>query len=242
MPRRSWFLLAAFAVVLPLGAAPAVAADGEPSGWLELDAGPAGEVHRLTPGGSADWAVDVTVHGEPASSLEVGLRPEPAASEVLRDFLSVELRACSQPWNGGSCPGGQRTLMDPTALASAEGVRVDLLEPGTSSATTAHVLLTATLAVDAPREVQGSRTQIVVGVHGSGDGAGGAGNGGGGDDGDGGAGPGGNAGSGAFPGNPTGPSSGLLADTGARLGGFALLGLLAVAAGFGMARLRSGAR
>jgi hypothetical protein len=239
MLRRSWVRIAAVAAILPLGAAPAVAAEGEPSGWLELDAGPAGEVHRLTPGGSADWALDVTVHGEPASSLHVGLQPEPAASEVLRGFLSVELRACSQPWDGGTCPGGQRTLMDPTALTSAEGVRVDLLEPGTLLATHAHVLLTATLAEDAPREVQGSRTQIVVGVHGSGDSAGGPGNGGGGGDG---AGSGGNAGSGAFPGNSTGPSSGLLADTGARLGGFAFLGFLAVAAGFGMARLRSAAR
>lgn len=218
MRRRSWVCLAAFAAVLPLGAAPAAAAEGDAAGWLELDAGPAGEVHQLTPGGSADWAVDVTVHGEPAGSLEVGLVPESAAPEVLREFLSVELRACSQPWDGSSCPGGQRTLMESTALASAEGVRVDLLEPGTSSAAEAHVLLTAILAEDSPREVQGSRSEIVVGVHGSGEDA-----------------------RGGFPANPAGPSSGVLADTGARLGGFALLAVAAVAAGFGLSRLKGAA-
>ncbi|ASN18780.1 hypothetical protein CGK93_02970 [Arthrobacter sp. YN] len=225
--------------VLMLGAAPAapaaattLAAGSDPSGWLELDAGPAGQVHRLTPGGSADWAMDVNVRGEPAASLEVGLKSEPAAADVLRDFLSVELQSCSEPWSGGSCAGGHRVLMHRTSLSSVGGVRVDLMGPGNSESSNAHVLLTATLAEDVPREVQGSRTQIVVGFHGSGDGDGaGAG---------GGAGSGGNAGSGGFPGNPTGPSSGALPDTGFRLGGFALLGFVAVAAGFGLARLRGG--
>ncbi|MGF6835017.1 hypothetical protein QF015_003208 [Paenarthrobacter sp. TE4293] len=204
--------------VVMLGAAPvapAVAAVGDPpavaaDGWLELDAGPAGEVHQLAPGGSADWPMEVEVHGEPATSLEVGLRPEPAATEVLREFLSVELQACSQPWDGHFCAQGQRVVMPRTSLTSAEGMRVDLMDPGSPETTKAHVLLTATLAADVPREVQGSRTRIVVGVHGSGD----------------------------VPANPAGPPSGVLADTGFRLGGFAVLGFLAVAAGFGLARLR----
>ncbi|MCP1412218.1 hypothetical protein [Paenarthrobacter sp. A20] len=219
MWRRSGLWTAAVAAVLLLGAAPAVAADGEASGWLELDAGPAGQVHRLTPGGSADWAVDVHVRGEPATSLDVGLQSEPASTEVLRDFLSVELKACSQPWEGSSCAEGQRVLLGRTSLDTAGGVQVDLMEPGSAESTNAYVLLTATLAEDVPREVQGSRTQIVVGVHGSGDDTGGPG----------------------FPGNPAGPSSGILADTGFRLGGFALLGFGAVAAGFGLARLRGAA-
>ncbi|MGO4146856.1 hypothetical protein AB4Y77_17390 [Paenarthrobacter sp. YAF11_1] len=218
--------------------AAAVAADSEASGWLELDAGPAGQVHRLTPGGSADWAVDVHVRGEPATSLEVGLKSEPAATDVLRDFLSVELQSCSEPWSGSSCADGHRVLMHPTSLNSAGGVRVDLMGPDNTELANAHVLLTATLAEDVPREVQGSRTQIVVGVHGSGDEDGnGSGNGAGAG---GGAGSGGNAGSGGSAGNPAGPSSGVLTETGFRMGGFALLGVVAVAAGFGLARLRGG--
>ncbi len=239
MWRRRWPWIAAVAAGLLLGTPPAVAADGEASGWLELDAGPAGQVHRLAPGGSADWAVDVHVRGEPATSLEVGLQSEPAATEVLRDFLSVELKACSQPWEGSSCAEGQRVLLGRTSLDAAAGLQVDLMEPGSAESTKAHVLLTATLAEDVPREVQGSRTQIVVGVHGAGDDTGGAGAGGG--NGSGGAGSGGNAGSGGFPGNPAGPSSGILADTGFRLGAFALLGAVAVSAGFGLARLRGAA-
>ena len=249
MSRRNSVGMAGLLGVLMLGAAPAapavadtVTADSDPSGWLELDAGPAGQVHRLTPGGSADWAMDVTVRGEPAASLEVELTSEPGATDVLRDFLSVELRSCAQPWNGGSCPDGHRVLMHRTSLNSAGGVRVDLMDPGNSEPANAHVLLTATLAEDVPREVQGSRTQIIVGFHGSGDGDGnGAGAGGGnGAGGGGGAGSGGNAGSGGVPGNPAGPTSGALAETGFRLGGFAFLGVVAVAAGFGLARLRGG--
>lgn len=239
MRRRSLVGMAGLLGALMLGAAPVapavaatVAADNHPSGWLELNAGPAGKVHRLTPGGSADWAMAVNVRGEPAASLYVVLKDGPAATDVLRDFLSVELQSCAQPWSGGSCADGHRVLMHRTPLNSTGGVRVDLMGHGNSGPANAHVLLTATLAEDVPREVQGSRTQIVVGFHGSGDGDGaGAG---------GGAGPGGNAGSGGFPGNPAGPSSGALADTGFRLGGFALLGFVAVAAGFGLARLRGG--
>lgn len=209
--RRACVLILACGLMIP--AAPALGAQQEPSGWLELDAGPAGQVHRLTPGGSADWAVDVRVGGEEAAALEVELQPD-GTPEVLREFLSVELRACAQPWVDGVCAEGQRTLMPRTALNSATGARVDLMQPGSSLSDGAHVLLTATLAEDVPREVQGSRTGIVVGVHGSGDGTA----------------------------QPAGPPSGSLADTGARLGGWALLGLFAVAAGFGFARLRGAAQ
>ncbi|MDR6640399.1 hypothetical protein [Paenarthrobacter nitroguajacolicus] len=229
MLRRSLILVSALAGAFLLGPAAAVA-DGGPSGWLELDAGPAGEVHRLTPGGSADWEVDVRVLGEPAQSLHLGLQSEAVAAGSLRDFLTVGLRSCSQQWVGNTCPGSQRVLMEPAALATAEGVRVDLMEPGSFEAASAHVLVTATLAEDVPGEVQGSRTHIVVGVHGSGDNGGGAGTGG--------DGAGGNAGNGTFPEKPAGPTSGALADTGARLGGFAFLALVAVVSGFGLARLR----
>ncbi|MDR6437873.1 hypothetical protein J2790_003022 [Paenarthrobacter nicotinovorans] len=219
--------------VLMLGAvpaapavAPAVATDGYPPGWLELDAGPTGQVHRLTPGGSADWVVDVQVRGEPASSLKVGMEPGPADAEALRDFLSVELQGCSEPWTGSSCAQGPRVLMKRTPLNRADGVRVDLMSPGALESTHAHVLVRATLAEDVPPEVRGSRTQMVLGFHGSGGGAG---------SGDG-------AGSGGSPGNPAEPPSDALAHTGFRLGGFALLGSVAVMAGFGLARLRGGGR
>lgn len=231
MLRRSVVLLSVLAGACLLGPAPAVA-DGGPSGWLELDAGPAGQVHRLTPGGSADWEVDVRVRGEPAKSLHLGLQSEPALTGSLRDYLTVGLRSCTLQWDGSTCPGAQRVLMEPAALATAEGVRVDLMDPGSLEAASAHVLVTATLAKDAPRDIQGSRTHIVVGVHGSGDDADGAGAG---------DGPGGNAGNGTLPGEPTRPPSGVLADTGARLGGFAILALVAVAAGFGLARVRGAA-
>ncbi|WP_026542320.1 hypothetical protein [Paenarthrobacter nicotinovorans] len=209
--------------VLMLGAAPAapaVAPAVATDGWLELDAGPTGQVHRLTPGGSADWVVDVQVRGEPASSLKVGMEPGPADVEALRDFLSVELQGCSEPWTGSSCAQGPRVLMKRTPLNRADGVRVDLMSPGALESTHAHVLVRATLAEDVPPEVRGSRTQIVLGFHGSGDGAG----------------------SGGSTGNPAEPPSDALAHTGFRLGGFALLGSVAVMAGFGLARLRGGGR
>ncbi|MEV7604044.1 hypothetical protein AB0N65_01215 [Paenarthrobacter sp. NPDC089322] len=206
-----------------LTAGPAHASQEEPSGWLELDAGPAGKVHRLTPGGTADWAIGVRVPGEAAGTLEVELQSGTDAPPLLQEFLSVQLRACDQPWAGSSCMGNERTLMEPTPLAKADGLAVDLMEPGTAWSPGTNLLVTAALADAVPREVQGSRATIVVGVRGSGDGGASA--------------------PAAGPGLP--PSSiasgdNSLADTGARLGGFAVLGVLAVAAGFGLARLRGG--
>ena len=211
-----------------LGAPPAHAQEG-PSGWLELDAGPAGEVHRLTPGGRADWEVDVYARGEAAGSLEVWIQPTESAgppsseSTRFRDFLSVQLRSCDQPWEGTSCAHGEQSLLGPTDLKLAEGLRIDLMQDGSTWSRGAYVLVSAALAEDVPEEVQGSRTQIVVGVHGSGDAVG--------DDTFGAA--------TARPGGP--PSSVGLAGTGARLAGFAVLGVFAVAAGFALARFR-GAR
>lgn len=176
---------------------PANAASEEPTGWVELTAGPGTAMHNPTAGGSAMWPVDVHVRGEPGTELELVLEPEPAASDLLRK----------------------------SPLNAADGLQVSLLEPGSSVSDGAFVLLTAFLAQEVPSEVQGSRTQIAVRVHGSGDDAGTrlA------DD----------AGAGSLPGQPAAPPSASLANTGARLGGFAVLGLLAVAVGFGLARLRA---
>ncbi|MFF1829282.1 hypothetical protein [Paenarthrobacter sp. NPDC058040] len=204
---------------------PGSSRDGQPSGWLELDAGPAAQAHQLTPGGTARWAVDVKVRGEPASALEVWLEPGAVENgeQLLREHLSIELQACAQPWTDGTCAGGLQELLDPTPLADAEGARVQLEDPGPGGSTGTYVLLTAALADDAPREVQGTRTRIILGVHGAGD----------------------DPGSSSSPPNQTGPGhageappSGFLANTGAQLGGFALLGVLAVGAGFGLARMR----
>ncbi|TVU59302.1 hypothetical protein FQP90_19600 [Paenarthrobacter nitroguajacolicus] len=218
--RRKGVWASGLAGVLLLGAVPAFGADGEPSGWLELDAGPAGQVHHLTPGGSADWAIGIRAPGEAAGTLEIWLEPGANDDAGLRKYLSVELRACDQPWSGGMCPGGHRSLLAPTELNRAEGLRMNLMEPGWAVTRGQYVLVTAWLAKDVPQEMRGSRMKIVVGVRGSGDGASGDGA------------------SGSVPAQPTGPPSSILAETGARLGGFALLGFLAVAAGFGLSRLR----
>ncbi|BCW04361.1 hypothetical protein NtRootA1_04990 [Arthrobacter sp. NtRootA1] len=206
-----------------LGALPAHAEEG-PSGWLELDAGPAGEVHRLTPGGTADWVVDVHARGEGAGLLEVWIQPTetagPESESGLRDFLSVQLRSCEQPWNGTVCASGERSLLEPTDLNLAEGLRIDLMKDGSTWSNGSYVLVSAALAEDVPAEFQGSRTQIVLGVHGSGDAVG-------------------DPSPGAVTARPGGPPSSIgLADTGARLGGAAMLGVLAVATGFALARLR----
>ncbi|YCH06215.1 hypothetical protein ACTAQJ_13925 [Arthrobacter sp. alpha11c] len=216
--------LAGLLALFLLAAIPAHAEEG-PSGWLELDAGPAGEVHRLTPGGRADWAVDVQARGEPAGLLEVWIQPTETAgpdseSRGLRDFLSVQLRSCEQPWNGTMCASGERSLLEPTDLNLAEGLRIDLMKDGSTWSTGSYVLVSAALAEDVPAEFQGSRTRIVLGVHGSGDAAG-------------------DPSPGAVTARPGGPPSSIgLADTGARLGGAAMLGVLAVASGFALARLR----
>ncbi|MFK0006396.1 hypothetical protein ACIQTZ_05025 [Paenarthrobacter sp. NPDC090520] len=89
-------------------------------------------------------------------------------------------------------------------------VLAQLENPSPVSSTSTYVLVTASLANDAPLEVQGTKTRLVVGVHGAGDDPGGA------------------------------PPSGFLSDTGAKLAGFALLGALAVGAGFALSGLRSG--
>lgn len=216
--------LAGLLALFLVAAIPAHAEEG-PSGWLELDAGPAGEVHRLTPGGRADWAVDVQARGEGAGLLEVWIQPTETAgpdseSRGLRDFLSVQLRSCEQPWNGTTCASGERSLLEPTDLNLAEGLRIDLMKDGSTWSNGSYVLVSAALAEDVPAEFQGSRTQIVLGVHGSGDAAGGP-------------------SPGAVTARPGGPPSSIgLADTGARLGGVAMLGVLAVAAGFALARWR----
>ncbi|MFK0040260.1 hypothetical protein ACIQTW_10500 [Paenarthrobacter sp. NPDC090517] len=216
--------LAGLPALFLLAAIPAHAQEG-PSGWLELDAGPAGEVHRLNPGGRADWAVDVYARGEAAGSLEVWIQPAEtpgpdSESKGLRDFLSVQLRSCELPWEGTSCAHGEENLLGPTGLNLAEGLRIDLMKDGSTWSRGTYVLVSAALSEDVPEEVQGSRTQIVVGVHGSGDAAG----------------------DGAATGRPGGPPSSVgLAGTGARLAGFAALGVFAVAAGFAFVRFR-GAR
>ncbi len=223
--RRTWLQgLTAFGLIGL--AAPAAAASEEPAGWLELTAGPGTAMQSLTPGGTATWPVDVHVRGEPATELEVTLASERAASDRLRKFLSVELQACSQPWVQGQCGPGERLLLQRTPLNAAEGLQASLLEPGSSEPIGDYLLLSASLAEDVPVEVQGSATEIAVRVRGSGDDAG--------------AGLTEDAGTGSLPGQSVGPPSGDLADTGARLGGFAVLGLLAVAVGFGFARLRAG--
>ncbi|MHC6594284.1 hypothetical protein [Arthrobacter sp. C152] len=203
---------------------PAHAASDGPAGWLELNAGADGAAYRLTPGGSVHWPVDVLVRGGRATSLEVALEEGPASTELLRSFLAVELRACSEPWVQDVCGAGERVLLDRTALDSSGGVRADLMEPGTAVSDGGYVLLTASLAGDAPREIQGTSTQIVLGFHGAGD--------------DPGSGVSDDAGT-EPPAHSSGPASDRLASTGARLGAFTLLGLLAVAAGFGLARLRA---
>ncbi|MCU1567194.1 MAG: hypothetical protein JWQ56_2131 [Pseudarthrobacter sp.] len=225
LPSRARQMGLVLACGLAAFGAPAFAAPAEPSGWLEVTAGPGTAMQSLTPGGTAMWPVDVHVPGEPATELEVTLETEPAASDLLRKFLSVELRACSQPWVQGQCGSGERLLMKRTSLSAADGLQASLLEPGSSLSGGACVLLSASLAEDVPVEVQGNATQIAVLVRGSGDDAG--------------TGPAEVAGAGSIPGQFAGPPSGSLADTGAKLGGFAVLGLLAVAVGFGVARLRT---
>ena len=203
---------------------PANAAPDDPVAWLELSAGADGAAYRLEPGGSVHWPVDVQVRGEQARSLEVSVEEGTAATELLRSFLAAELRACSEPWVGNECGAGERVLLERTALNSSGGVRADLMEPGTAVSGGGYVLLSVSLAKDAPREIQGTATEIMLGFRGAGD-----------------------APDNGFP-NDSGtepparssvPPSDRLAETGARLGAFTLLGLLAVAAGFGLARFRA---
>lgn len=111
-------------------------------------------------------------------------------------------------------------MLEPTDLNLAEGLRIDLMKDGSTWSNGSYVLVSAALAEDVPAEFQGSRTQIVLGVHGSGDAVG-------------------DPSPGAVTARPGGPPSSIgLADTGARLGGAAMLGVLAVATGFALARLR----
>lgn len=202
----------------------AYAAPEDQTGWLELHAGADKATYRLTPGGSAHWPVDVHVRGQPAVFLEVGLEEGADPDDVLRRHLAVRLQACTEPWVDNRCGAGQRVLLERAALESAGGVRADLMPAGAAVSAGDYVLLTAWLAEDVPQEVQGTATQIVVGVHAGGDHPG--------------AGPTDDMGTGP-PGESSGPLAGPLADTGARLGAFTLLGLLAVAVGFGLARLRA---
>lgn len=224
MLRLRWWAVLILAGVSSGVVSPASAAETNPSGWLELNAGPDSAMQRLTPGESVHWPVDVHVRGEVATSLESALLPA-AAPDLLRGFLSVELRTCSEQWVQDRCGPGQRVLMQRTPLTAAEGLQASLKEPGSSVSSGSYVLLTATLAENAPPEVQGRSTQILVRVDGSGD--------------DPGTGVPDEPGIDGPPGLPAGPQPAWLADTGARLGGFALLGLLAVALGFGLARLRA---
>ena len=215
-------LLLAGALVFPGTSAYAAPDDG--TGWLELHAGEDKATYHLTPGGSAHWPVDVHVRGQPAVFLEVGLEEGADPDDVLRRHLAVRLQACTEPWVDDRCGAGQRVLLERAALDSSVGVRADLMPADAAVSAGDYVLLTAWLADDVPQEVQGTATQIVVGVHAAGDHPG--------------AGPADDVGAGP-PGESSGPLAGPLADTGARLGAFTLLGLLAVAVGFGLARLRA---
>lgn len=212
--RRAW-VTAALLTFGTLALAPPGNAQELPSGWLELDAGPVGQIHQLEPGGSADWAVDVRIEGEPATALKVELQAAASNSiDVLRNYVTVELRACTQPWADRFCAEEMQVLMPATPLNSASGAQIDLLKSGHIVSDGAYVLLTATLAQDLPQEAQLSQTRIVLGVHGSADETAPA---------------------------PSAPKNGL-AHTGIQLGSYAILGFLTIAVGFLLTRSRRTAK
>ncbi|MHC6223084.1 hypothetical protein [Arthrobacter sp. MMS24-S77] len=200
---------AATAGVMLLGlliAAPASAAGDGPD--LILTHGGSNPPAVLAPGSTSTWSIGVTSRAVTLHDLRLRLRAEEplgqlSASDSLARHVTVDVRSCPGAWVAGACPSGENTVISATTLASLSDTgMVSLANPDGGIPAGVELMLSVTLSPAAGNGVQGLSTRIAARVDALGE--------------------------------PVSardfPAMGL-ADTGFRLGIFAVMGLGAVLAG-----------
>jgi hypothetical protein len=197
-----------------LCSAPASAATDGPD--LILTHGGSNPPAVLAPGSTSRWSIGVTARAVTLHDLRMRLLAdgplmELAASDESARVVTVGVRSCTTAWAAAVCRSGENTVIPTTTLSSLGGA-TSLANPDGGIPAGVELLLEVTLSPSAGNSVQGLSTRITARVDAAGE----------------------PAGPHDFPGTA-------LADTGFRLGIFALLGLGTVLAG-ALASKLAGAR
>lgn len=221
MIRGARFRVAAtvgLAVLCLVAAAPVSAAAPGDGPDLILTHGSSNPPVVLAPGSTSRWSIGVTTRAVTLHDLKIrlladGTLGQLAAPDDLARLVTVEVLSCTTGWVAEACPSGERTVIPATTL-SRLGTPTSLANPDGGIPSGVELLLNVTLSPSAGNSAQGLSTTITARVDAMGEPAT----------------------------APDLPGTGL-ADTGFRLGAFALLGLGAVLAGVLASRLvrRTGA-
>lgn len=124
-------LMVGAAAILPApAAAAATAPDGGP---LTVISGGGAATHRLVPGATFVWPVEVTAD-VPALDALLG-RLSVAGGLARSDDITAEVVSCAVPWAGERCAVGEHTVLAPTPLDRLPEARSSLQptpRPGTT--------------------------------------------------------------------------------------------------------------
>jgi hypothetical protein len=182
----------------------------------------------LAPGETALWPLGVRTRAPDISALRMTLESDGPVATLAPEFaqaLTLEVQACSEPWQDAVCPTGARTLMKPGPLGHSGTRTANLATDDGRIPAEIHLLTGVTLAEDAPNSVQGSSTILRLGVHAHGPDSGSGGS------------PDPGAGDPPGGGNPIpNDNHGALPNTGLDIALYGLLGLAAVLAGMALSR------
>jgi len=170
--RRAHRLGAGAAVVLVLGATPAVLGAPAPAQAAEVETVVRGQyltlrsiadpeaMQSMTPGRPVPWQVGVAVAAPEPGTVHIGISAQ--GGLVNPGALDLEIRACDQRWMAGVCATGESTwlpLQDITTAARAtmaDGVReLDTLD----SSNTAWLMITVVMPTEA---VPGSEARLNI--------------------------------------------------------------------------------
>ncbi|WP_423183038.1 hypothetical protein [Arthrobacter sp. NyZ413] len=220
MTGRGRFRVAASVVPVVLGlvaAAPVPAAAAADGPDLILTHGGSNPPAVLVPGSTSRWSIGVTTRAVTLHDLKIRLLADAplgqlAASDDLARLVTVEVLSCATGWAARTCPSGEKTVIPPRPLSSL-GTPTSLANPDGGIPSGVELLLNVTLSPSAGNSAQGLSTRITARVDAMGE-----------------------------PATAQDVRGTGLANTGFRLGIFALLGLGAVLAGTFAARFAARAR
>lgn len=227
-PWRAPAAVAAVAVLLALAVAiPARALPGMAPSAATTVTGPqltltgTNETFTLQPDVPAFWQIGVTTHAVQVTTLLAAVTASGslATTPAGASPTTLSLAACSQPWQGRTCPGAARQIVPATPLDALTGAARSLANGALVPAST---YLLATVLMPSSGTQPGEQADVSVQVTAAGADLTPP--------------PSGSQPGGVAPGRPTGPG-GSLAQTGTRLGFSAVLAVAAIATGWFLAAL-----
>lgn len=206
---------------MPIPAMPILAMPVPVSGGsgLILDAGNSRTVNLVGPGQSVHWPIGLTTHVTRLDSLALSVRAvgplvQMQSAVGAPSLVTIGLASCSSPWIAATCPQHQQSLLGDIPLTALDGTLVRLTDPKVLLAQGVYILVSLTLSDSAAETVQGQTVQVIVTA----------------------------SATGVLDSSPPrhhpgvlARHSGALATTGQQIVGYAVLGLLAVVCGIGLA-------